>query len=215
MGQKVNPVGFRLGVINTWDSIWYADRGYADKLHQDLKIRQYITSSFAIAGISKVKIERLAKKVRVIIKSARPGMIIGKKGEDIAKIKSMIEKITTDEVVLNIVDVKKAEIDANLVATSVAQQLERRTAFRKAAKRAIQSAMRLGAKGVRLNISGRLGGAEIARTQWYKEGRVPLHTLRAKIGYACASAHTTYGVLGVKVWIYRGERVSSDGLYDD
>lgn len=210
MGQKVNPISLRLGIINTWDSLWYADRDYADKLHQDLKINAYINKSLVTAGVSKVRIERLAKKTRIIIRVARPGMVIGKKGEDISRIKHAIELITQNEVSINIVEAKKSEMDSTLVAANIAQQLEKRVAFRKAAKRAIQVAMRMGAKGVKLKISGRLDGAEIARVQSYKKGRVPLHTLRAIIDYGTAEASTTYGKIGIKVWIYKGERNNID-----
>ena len=206
MGQKVNPIGMRLGVNRTWESRWYADKGaYANLLHEDLKIRTMLFKDLRQAGISRVVIERPHKKCRVTIHSARPGVIIGKKGADIEKLKQRIGKMTDSEVVLNIVEVRKPEIDAQLVAESVAQQLERRVGFRRAMKRAVQSAMRLGALGIRINCGGRLGGAEIARTEWYREGRVPLHTLRADIDYATAEALTTYGILGVKVWIFKGE----------
>jgi small subunit ribosomal protein S3 len=209
MGQKVNPLGLRLGITRTWDSVWYANKNkgqYKDKLLQDLKIREFITRKLAVAGISSVKIERQANKLRVAIMASKPGMIIGKKGGDIEKVKKQIEKISSSEVSINIVEEKRAEINASLVAQAVAQQLERRVSFRKAAKRAVQNAMRMGAKGIRVNVSGRLGGAEIARTEWYREGRVPLHTLRADIDYALARANTTYGVIGVKVWIYKGDK---------
>lgn len=205
MGQKVNPLGLRVGIIRTWDSVWYADRDYSDKLLQDLKIKNLVKKALVNAGISKVNIERPAKKIRVIIHAARPGIIIGKKGSDIEKLKIQVEKITGAEASINIQEVRKPEIESKLVADSISQQLEKRIAFRKAAKRAVQTAMRSGAKGIRVNVSGRLGGAEIARTEWYREGRVPLHTLRADIDYATSEAHTTYGIIGVKVWIYKGD----------
>lgn len=205
MGQKVNPLGLRIGVVGTWESVWYADRDYADKLLQDLKIKSLVKKTLVNAGISKVNIERPAKKIRVIIHAARPGIIIGKKGSDIEKLKVQVEKITGAEASINIQEVRKPEIESKLVADSICQQLEKRIAFRKAAKRAVQTAMRSGAKGIRVNVAGRLGGAEIARTEWYREGRVPLHTIRAEIDYATSEAKTTYGIIGVKVWIYKGD----------
>jgi small subunit ribosomal protein S3 len=208
MGQKVNPIGLRLGINKSWDSRWFAGKDFADKLHEDLKIRKFIKQQLANAGVSSVLIERPAKKAIITINTAKPGVVIGKKGADIEKIKSSLAKITGSEVVLNIVEVRKPEIDSTLVAEGIAQQLERRVAFRRAMKRAVQSAMRLGAQGIRINCSGRLGGAEIARMEWYREGRVPLHTLRADIDYGVASAHTTYGVIGIKVWIFKGEILS-------
>ncbi|MBL71342.1 MAG: 30S ribosomal protein S3 [Rhodobiaceae bacterium] len=216
MGQKVNPIGMRLGVNRTWESRWYADKGeYANLLHEDLKIRTMLFKDLRQAGISRVVIERPHKKCRVTIHSARPGVIIGKKGADIEKLKQRIGKMTDSEVVLNIVEVRKPEIDAQLVAESVAQQLERRVGFRRAMKRAVQSAMRLGALGIRINCGGRLGGAEIARTEWYREGRVPLHTLRADIDYGEAEAMTAYGICGVKIWIFKGEIMEHDPMARD
>lgn len=216
MGQKVNPIGMRLGVNRTWESRWYADKGeYANLLHEDLKIRTMLFKDLRQAGISRVVIERPHKKCRVTIHSARPGVIIGKKGADIEKLKQRIGKMTDSEVVLNIVEVRKPEIDAQLVAESVAQQLERRVGFRRAMKRAVQSAMRLGALGIRINCGGRLGGAEIARTEWYREGRVPLHTLRADIDYGVAEAMTAYGICGVKIWIFKGEIMEHDPMARD
>ncbi len=209
MGQKVNPISLRLKITKTWDSLWYAKKDYADKLHQDLKIRKYVAEKLAHAGISTIKIERPAKKTILTIHAARPGVVIGRKGEDIEKVKKAVEKIAGGEVSINIVEIKKPEVDASLVAQSVAQQLEKRIAFRKAAKRAVQSAMRMGAKGVKVAVAGRLGGAEIARTEWYREGRVPLHTLRADIDHSKARANTTYGVIGVKVWIYKDDVFAS------
>ena len=205
MGQKVNPIGLRVGINRTWDSRWYANKDYADLLHEDLKLRKYLHERLLQAGCSRVVIERPAKKARVTIHSARPGVVIGKKGADIEKLRLDLAKLTKSEVHLNIVEIRKPEIDAALVAESIAQQLERRVAFRRAMKRAVQSAMRLGAQGIRINCSGRLGGAEIARLEWYREGRVPLHTLRADIQYGEALAKTTYGIIGVKTWIYHGD----------
>lgn len=210
MGQKVNPIGLRVGINRTWDSIWYANEGFADQLHEDLKIRSYLKKTLKAAGISKILIERPAKKARVTIYTARPGVVIGKKGSDIEKIKNNLAKITKSELHLNIVEIRKPEIDATLIAESIAQQLERRIAFRRAMKRAVQSALRFGAQGIRINCSGRLGGAEIARMEWYREGRVPLHTLRAEIDYGTARADTTYGVIGLKVWVFKGETLKQD-----
>ena len=213
MGQKVNPVGLRLGINQTWDSRWYAnDQSFATLLHEDLKIRQYLKRRLGQAGIAKVIIERPAKKARVTIYTARPGVVIGKKGADIEKLRLKVASMTNAEVHLNIVEVRKPEIDAALVAENVAQQLEKRVSIRRAMKRAVQSSMRMGAEGIRINCSGRLGGAEIARMQWYREGRVPLHTLRANIDYGEARAETTYGICGVKVWIYKGEIMAHDPM---
>ncbi|PZP84303.1 MAG: 30S ribosomal protein S3 [Azospirillum brasilense] len=205
MGQKINPIGLRLGINKTWDSRWYAGDDYADKLHEDIKIRAYVKKKLNQAGVSKIIIERPSKKCTISIHSARPGVVIGKKGADIDKIKKDLQKFTKDEVHLNIIEVRKPELDATLVAESIAQQLERRVAFRRAMKRAVQSALRMGAEGIRINVSGRLGGAEIARMEWYREGRVPLHTLRADVDYGIATALTTYGIIGVKVWVFKGE----------
>ena len=215
MGQKVNPTGLRLGINRTWDSRWYGDESYAQLLHEDLRLRKYLRDRLSQAGISKVVIERPAKKARVTIHTARPGMVIGKKGADIEKLRGELAKMIGNEVHLNIVEIRRPEIDAQLVAENVAQQLERRVVYRRALKRAVQSAMRLGAKGIRINCSGRLGGAEIGRTQWYREGRVPLHTLRADIDYGTAAAHTTYGICGVKVWIFKGEILAHDPMAVD
>jgi small subunit ribosomal protein S3 len=212
MGQKVNPIGLRLGINRTWDSRWYADREYGELLHEDMSIRKYLEEELKQASVSKIIIERPHKKCRVTIHSARPGVVIGKKGADIEKLRRKIADMTGSEVHLNIVEVRKPEIDANLVAQGIAQQLERRVAFRRAMKRAVQSAIRLGAGGIRINCAGRLGGAEIARTEWYREGRVPLHTLRADIDYGTASAHTAYGVCGIKVWIFKGEILEHDPM---
>jgi len=205
MGQKTNPIGFRVGINRTWDSRWFAKRDYAGQLHEDLRLRKYLMDRLGQAGISRVVIERPAKRARITIHTARPGVVIGKKGADIEKLRQDLSKMTGGEVALNIVEIRKPEIDAKLVAENIAQQLERRVAFRRAMKRAVQSAMRLGAQGIRINCGGRLGGAEIARTEWYREGRVPLHTLRADIDYGFAEAKTTYGVIGIKVWVFKGE----------
>jgi len=212
MGQKVNPIGFRVNVNRSWDSRWYEDGDYAKKLHEDIKIRKYFKTKIENAGISRIVIERPAKKARVTIYTSRPGIIIGKKGADIEKIKNKLSKFTEDEVHLNIVEVRKPETDATLIADGIAQQIEKRVSFRRAMKRATQTAMRLGAGGIRVNCSGRLGGAEIARMEWYREGRVPLHTLRADIDYGTARANTTYGVIGIKVWVFKGEISTSDPL---
>ena len=213
MGQKVNPIGLRLGINRTWDSRWYADaKDYSKFLYQDMQIRALLKRKLAQAGISKLVIERPAQKARVTIYSARPGVVIGKKGQDIDNLKNDLQKVTGSEVSLNIVEVRKAETDAALIAESIAQQLERRVSFRRAMTRSVQSALRLGAEGIRINCSGRLGGAEIARTEWYREGRVPLHTLRADIDYGTATAHTTYGACGVKVWVFKGEILAHDPM---
>jgi len=213
MGQKVSPVGLRLGVNRTWDSRWYAEGDeYGKLLHEDLKIREFIFKELSQAGISKVVIERPAKKCRVTIYSARPGVIIGKKGADIEKLRQKVAAHTASDVNLNIVEVRKPEIDAKLIADNIAQQLERRVAFRRAMKRAVQSAIRLGAGGIRINCAGRLGGAEIARTEWYREGRVPLHTLRADIDYGTSEALTAYGICGMKVWVFKGEIMEHDPM---
>lgn len=205
MGQKINPIGLRLGINKTWDSRWYAGDDYAAKLHEDFKIRAHVKKTLGAAGISKVVIERPSKKCNVSIHSARPGVVIGKKGADIDKVKKDIQKLTKDEVNVNIIEIRKPELDSTLIAEGVAQQLERRVAFRRAMKRAVQSALRMGAEGIRINVSGRLGGAEISRMEWYREGRVPLHTLRADVDYGIATALTTYGIIGVKVWVFKGE----------
>jgi small subunit ribosomal protein S3 len=213
MGQKVNPVGLRLGINRTWDSRWFADgTDYGRLLHQDIKVRRELKKRLYQAGVSRIIIERPHKKCRITIYAARPGVIIGKKGADIEKLKSDISKITEGEIHLNIVEIRKPEADAQLVAENIAQQLERRIAFRRAMKRSMQSAMRLGAKGVRINVSGRLGGAEIARMEWYREGRVPLHTLRADVDYGFTEAKTTYGIIGVKVWVFKGEVLEHDPM---
>jgi small subunit ribosomal protein S3 len=212
MGQKVNPIGLRLGIIRTWDSRWYADDNYANLLHEDLRIRKLLLGRLSQAGVSKVVIERPAKKARITIHTARPGVIIGKKGADIEKLRLDLSKMTGSEVHVNIVEIRKPEIDAQLIAENVAQQMERRVSVRRAMKRVVQSAMRLGAEGIRIYCSGRLGGAEIARDVWYHEGRVPLHTLRAHVDYGIATGRTTYGACGVKVWIYKGDILAHDPM---
>ena len=213
MGQKINPIGLRLGINRTWDSRWFAQKGeYGKLLHEDMAIRAALMKLLKQAAVSKIIIERPHKKCRVTIHSARPGVVIGKKGADIEKLRKSVMKLTKADVTINIVEVRKPEIDATLVADSIAQQLERRVAFRRAMKRSLQSGMRLGAKGVRIEVAGRLGGAEIARTEWYREGRVPLHTLRADIDYGVAEAETAYGICGVKVWIFKGEILEHDPM---
>jgi small subunit ribosomal protein S3 len=213
MGQKINPISLRLGINRTWDSRWYADTGeYGKMLHEDFKIRKILMDELKQAGVSKVVVERPHKKCRVTIHSARPGHIIGKKGADIDKLRKRLADLTGCDTSLNIVEIKKPEIDAILIAQSIAQQLERRIAFRRAMKRAVQSAIRLGAEGIRINCSGRLGGAEIARMEWYREGRVPLHTLRADVDYGRAEASTAYGICGVKVWVFKGEILEHDPM---
>jgi len=213
MGQKVNPIGLRLGINKTWDSRWFAgEKDYGTLLHEDIRIRAMLMKDLKQAAVSRVIIERPHKKCRVTIHTARPGIVIGKKGADIEKLRRKVASMTDSEVHLNIVEVRKPEVDANLVAQSIAQQLERRVAFRRAMKRAVQSSMRLGAQGIRINCGGRLGGAEIARAEWYREGRVPLHTLRADIDYGTATAHTAYGTIGIKVWIFKGEILEHDPM---
>ena len=215
MGQKVNPIGLRVGINRTWDSRWYAGDDYADKLAEDLKLRDYVQTQLKAAGISKVVIERAAKNTKVTVYTARPGVIIGKKGADIEKLRRDLNARASSDVSLNIIEVRKPELDAQLAAEGVAQQLERRVSFRRAMKRAVQNAQRFGAKGIRINVSGRLGGADIARTEWYREGRVPLHTLRADIDYGTAEGLTTYGIIGVKVWIYKGDIMEHDPMARD
>ena len=216
MGQKVNPIGLRVGVNRTWDSRWFANkREYGDLLHEDIKIRKALQKRLAQAGVARIVIERPAKKARVTIYTARPGVVIGKKGADIERLRRELMQMTKSEVHLNIVEIRKPEIDAKLVADNIAQQLERRVAFRRAMKRAVQNAMRLGAEGIRITCGGRLGGAEIARTEWYREGRVPLHTLRADIDFGESTAKTTYGTCGVKVWVFKGEILAHDPMAQD
>ncbi len=206
MGQKVNPTGIRLGVIKDHTSVWYADKAdYANKLLNDLQVRSYLEAQLKNASVSRIEIERPAQNAKITIHTARPGIVIGKKGEDVEKLRSAVSEMMGVPVHINIEEVRKPDLDAKLVAQGVASQLERRVMFRRAMKRAVQNAMRIGAKGIKIQVSGRLGGAEIARTEWYREGRVPLHTLRADIDYATYEAHTTYGVIGVKVWIFKGE----------
>jgi small subunit ribosomal protein S3 len=208
LGQKVHPVGFRIGIIKTWNSRWYSDKSFSTLLHEDLNIKKFVKDRLAPAGVSTVEIERAANKLRVNIAAARPGIIIGKKGSEIEKLKAEIQKITDREVYINITEVQRPEVDAQLIAENVCQQLIKRVAFRRAMKRSVGSALKFGAKGIKISCSGRLGGAEIARTEWYREGRVPLHTLRADIDYGFYEARTTYGIIGVKVWVYRGETLS-------
>jgi small subunit ribosomal protein S3 len=215
MGHKVNPIGLRLGINRTWDSRWFASRDYADLLHEDLRIRKFLFDKLKQAGVSRVVIERPAKRARITIYTARPGVVIGKKGQDIEKLRQELSKRTGVDVHLNIVEIRKPEIDAKLVADNIAQQLERRVAFRRTMKRAVQSAIRLGAEGIRINCGGRLGGAEIARVEWYREGRVPLHTLRAEIDYGESTAQTTYGCCGVTVWVFKGEVLAHDPMAQD
>jgi small subunit ribosomal protein S3 len=205
LGQKVNPIGFRLGGIKTWRSEWFSEKNYSELLHEDLKIRKFLKGKLYHAGISRIEIERAANKAKVNIHAARPGIIIGKKGTEIEKLKKDLEAITKSEVIINILEVRKPEIDAQLVAENVAQQLERRVAFRRAMKKCVTTAMKFGAKGIRVNCGGRLGGAEMARSEWYREGRVPLHTIRADIDCGFTEAHTAYGLIGIKVLIFHGE----------
>jgi small subunit ribosomal protein S3 len=209
LGQKVNPIGFRLGVIKTWDSKWYAETDYAKLLHEDLKIRAFLKKRLYSSGISKIEIERAANKTKINIYTARPGLIIGKKGSEVENIKKELSNLTSKEIFINIIEVRKPELDAQLVAENVALQLERRIAFRRAMKKSVTSALKFGAKGIRITCSGRLGGAEMSRTEWYREGRVPLHTLRADIDYGFAEAKTTYGLIGIKVLIFKGEVLPS------
>ena len=210
MGQKTNPIGLRLGIIKSWESRWYSEKDYSKLLQEDINLRKFLMKRLSTAGISKIIIERPAKLANITLHTSRPGVIIGKKGSDIEKLKKSISKMVSGDVNINILEVKKPELDSQLVADNIAQQLEKRVAFRRAMKRAVQSAMRLGAGGIRVNCSGRLGGAEIARTEWYREGRVPLHTLRADVDYGVSRANTTYGICGVKVWIFKGEKFERD-----
>ena len=216
MGHKVNPVGLRVGINRTWDSRWFARTGeYGKLLHEDYAIRDHIMKMQRPASISKVVIERPHKKCRVTVHTGRPGVLIGKKGSDIDKLRGELARLTDSEVHLNVLEIRKPDIDATLIAENIAQQLERRIAFRRAMKRSVQTALRAGAQGIRINVAGRLGGAEIARTEWYREGRVPLHTLRANVDYAEAEAHTAYGVCGIKVWIFKGEILGHDPMATD
>ena len=212
MGQKTHPIGFRLGVNKTWDSRWFAKKGYSTLLHEDIKLRKYIQSKLASAGIAKVEIERAANKVKINVHTARPGIVIGKKGAGVETLKADVQKLSKNEVFLNIVEVKKPEANAQLIAENVASQLEKRVAFRRAMKKCMTSAFKQGIKGIKIRVSGRLGGAEIARTEWYSEDSVPLHTLRANIDYGTAEASTTYGQIGVKAWVYHGEILNKKEL---
>ncbi len=205
MGQKVNPKGLRVGIIRDWEGRWFADKNYTDLLHEDLKIRKYVKGKLFQAGVPKVEIERAANRVKVSVHAAKPGIVIGRGGAEVENLRKQLEALTGKQVAVNIVEIKKAELDAQLVAESVAQQLEKRIAFRRAMKQTVGRTMRQGAQGIKIQCSGRLAGAEIARTEWYNEGKVPLHTLRADIDYGFAEANTTYGKIGVKVWIYKGE----------
>ncbi|GAB4231499.1 MAG: 30S ribosomal protein S3 [Deltaproteobacteria bacterium] len=205
MGQKTHPYGFRLGVIKSWRSRWYSEKEYAPQLQEDLRIRGFVKNRLNHAGVSSIEIERRSNRINVLIATARPGIVIGKKGAEIDNLKKEIQKLTPKEVSVNIIEIRRPETDGQLTAENVAMQLERRIAFRRAMKKTVLSSMKLGAKGIKIQVSGRLGGAEMSRTEWYREGRVPLHTLRADIDYGFAEARTTYGIIGVKVWIYKGE----------
>jgi small subunit ribosomal protein S3 len=205
VGQKSHPIGLRLGIIKTWTSKWYEEKSYAKWLHEDLKIKSFVKKKLFHTGVSRIEIERAASKVKISVFTAKPGIVIGKRGKDVEKLKDDLRAMTQSEVFLNIQEIRKAELDAQLVAENVARQLEHRVSFRRAMKKAVQTTMKLGAKGIRINCSGRLGGAEMSRMEWYREGRVPLHTLRADIDYGFAEAKTTYGVIGVKVWLFKGE----------
>ncbi|WP_343126497.1 30S ribosomal protein S3 [Buchnera aphidicola] len=214
MGQKVHPNGMRLGIIKSWNSVWFASkREFSNYLESDFQVRNFLMKKLSKASISRIVIERPAKSIRITIYTARPGIVIGKKGEDVDKLRKFIAKMTTVPVLINISEIKKPELDAKLVADNITSQLERRIMFRRAMKRAVQNAMRQGAQGIKVEVSGRLGGAEIARREWYREGRVPLHTLRANIEYNTSEAHTTYGVIGVKVWIFKGEILDGMPLF--
>ena len=213
MGQKINPNSLRLGIIRNWTSNWFSKNEYAALLHQDYNLRKFLNDRLKAAGVSKITLERLAKRVIVTIHTARPGVVIGKKGNDIEKLRSDLMALAGADVALNIVEVRKPEIDAKLVAESIAAQIEKRVGFRRAVKRAMQSTLRSGSLGIRVNCSGRLGGAEIARMEWYREGQVPLHNLRADIDYGISTAHTTYGSVGIKVWIYRGEMFNAKSVF--
>lgn len=205
MGQKSHPTGLRLGIIRTWKSKWYEEKNYASWLHEDLKIRKFLKEKLYHTGVSRIEIERAASKVKITVYTAKPGIVIGKRGRDVERLKEELRGMTSSAVFLNIQEIRKAELDAQLVSENIARQLVHRVSFRRAMKKAVQTAMKLGAKGIRVNCAGRLGGAEMSRIEWYLEGRVPLHTLRADIDYGFAEAKTTYGVIGVKVWIFKGE----------
>jgi small subunit ribosomal protein S3 len=209
LGQKVIPIGFRVGGIKTWRSQWFSEKNYSELIHEDIKIRKYLKKKLYHAGVSRVEIERAANKAKVNIYAARPGIIIGKKGSEIEKLRKDLEKVSQSEIIINILEVRKPEVDAQLVAENVALQLERRVAFRRAMKKCVMSSLKFGAKGIRINCAGRLGGAEMARSEWYREGRVPLHTLRADIDWGFAEANTAYGIIGVKVWMFHGEVLPS------
>jgi small subunit ribosomal protein S3 len=209
LGQKTHPYGFRLGIIKSWRSRWYSEKDYAAQLQEDLRIRSYVKGRLSHAGVSSIEIERRSNRVNILISTARPGIVIGKKGAEIENLKKDIQKLTTRDVSINILEIRRPETDAQLTAENVAMQLERRVAFRRAMKKTVLSSMKLGAKGIKIQVAGRLGGAEMSRTEWYREGRVPLHTLRADIDYGFAQARTTYGIIGVKVWIYKGEVLPS------
>jgi small subunit ribosomal protein S3 len=213
LGQKVHPVGFRLGIIRPWASKWYAEKNYSEWLHEDIRIRKYLEDRFQHTGISKVEIERMAKIVLVTIHTAKPGIVIGKRGSGIDGLREEIKRLTECDVRVNIQEVRKAELDAKLVAEGIATQLERRVAFRRAMKKAVQTSMKFGAQGIRINCAGRLGGADMGRREWYLEGRVPLHTLRADIDYGVAEAKTTYGIIGIKVWIFKGEVLEAESRF--
>ena len=215
MGQKVHPTGFRLGVIKDWDSRWYAEKDYAKLLHEDIRIRDYIKGRLFNAGVSKIIIERTAKRARINIHAARPGIIIGKKGSEVEGLRREIQKMTEKDIFINIVEVRKPEVEAQLVAENIAGQLERRVAFRRALKRSVSSALRFGAEGIKVMVAGRLNGAEMSRREWYREGRVPLQTLRADIDYGFAEAKTTYGIIGVKVWVFKGMITGNEAAGDD
>jgi small subunit ribosomal protein S3 len=212
LGQKVNPIGLRLGIVKTWESKWFGGRNYAEYILEDYKLRKFIKAKLYHAGVSRIEIERSAKRIRLRIYTSRPGIVIGKKGAEISQLKKDVEKITDREIIIDIQEVRKPELDAQLVAENVALQIERRVAFRRAMKRGVSSAMRFGALGVKVICSGRLGGAEMARTEWYREGRVPMHTLRADIDYGFIEARTTYGIIGVKVFIFKGEILKKDQM---
>ncbi|MDQ6998334.1 MAG: 30S ribosomal protein S3 [Mariprofundus sp.] len=210
MGQKINPIGFRVGIVRNWESVWYAsDKNFGAQLREDIKLRRYVKARLKHAGVSRIIIERPAGKIKVTVHTSRPGVVIGKKGSEIDAVRNELVREFGQEVQVFIVEVRRPEAEAQLIAENIAFQLERRVAFRRAMKRSVQSAMRMGAKGVRINCAGRLGGAEIARTEWYREGRVPLHTLRADVDYGFSEAHTTYGVIGVKVWVFNGLKMTN------
>jgi small subunit ribosomal protein S3 len=212
LGQKVNPIGLRLGIVKTWESRWYAGKQYADYILEDHKIRRFVKKKLYHAGVSRIEIERSSKRIRLRIYTSRPGIVIGKKGSEISQLKNAVEKLTSHEIMIDIQEVRKPETDAQLVAENVAMQIERRVAFRRAMKRAVTSAMRFGAQGIKIAAGGRLGGAEMARSEWYREGRVPLHTLRADIDYGFAEANTTYGIIGIKVFIFKGEILKKEAV---